>query len=114
MLENTSESKESGYYTLSMKRSTNTDGLKVYVGGQPLAASLAFGSFPFGGSKVVVEVFRGPNVYDYTSHPITLIWSQTCFDSKSASLNLKPQFLKPCAQVELHHSNKTFAVTPAS
>ncbi len=114
ILENTSESKESGYYTLTMKRHTNTDGLKVLVGGQPLSTALAFISFPFGGTKVVVEVFRGPNMYDYSLHPITLVWSPTCPDSKSATLNLKPQFLKPCAQVEFHHSNKTFAVGPTS
>ena len=116
MLENTSESNEEGdLYALSMKRHTNTDGLKVLVGGQPLTSSILFPHFPFGGTKVVVEVFRGPNMYDYTSRPITLAWGTACQDDIIMSfIDLKPQFLKPCAQVEFHHSNKTFAVTPAS
>ena len=116
VLENTSESNEEGdLYALQLKRDTNTDGLKVFVGGQPLTSIMYFPHFPFGGTKVVVEVFRGPNMYDYTSKPITLIWSTGCQDDIIISfIQLKPQFLKPCAKVEFHSTNVTFAITPTS
>jgi hypothetical protein len=116
VLENTSESNEEGLlYSLQLKRDTNTDGLKVFVGGQPLTTRMYFPRFPFGGTKVVVEVFRGPNVYDYTSKPITLVWGSGCQDKVIQSLiQLKPQFLKPCAKVEFHSTNVTFAITPSS
>ncbi len=116
MLENTSESNEEGdLYALKLKQSTNTEGLKVFVGGQPLTSTLYFPHFPFGGTKVVVEVFRGPNVYDYTSQPITLIWSTGCQDDIIVTtIKLKPQYLKPCAKVEFHSTNVTFAITPSS
>ncbi len=116
MLENTSESNEEGdLYALQLKRDTNTDGLKVLVGGQPLTTIMYFPHFPFGGTKVVVEVFRGPKVYDYTSQPITLIWATGCQDDIIQSfIQLKPQYLKPCAKVEFHSTNVTFAITPSS
>ncbi len=116
VLENTSESSEEGdLYALQLQKDTNTDGLKVYVGGQTLNGIMYFPHFPFGGTKVVVEVFRGPNMYDYTSQPITLIWSTGCQDDIIISfIELKPQFLKPCAKVEFHSTNVTFAITPSS
>jgi hypothetical protein len=99
----------------SAAEDTNTDGLKVFVGGQPLTSIMYFPHFPFGGTKVVVEVFRGPNMYDYTSQPITLIWSTGCQDDIIVSrIQLKPQYLKPCAKVEFHSTNVTFAITPSS
>jgi hypothetical protein len=116
VLENTSESNEEGdLYALQLQKDTNTDGLRVYVGGQTLNGIMYFPHFPFGGTKVVVEVFRGPYVYDYTSQPITLIWSTGCQDDIIVSrIQLKPQFLKPCAKVEFHSTNVTFAITPSS
>ena len=116
VLENTSESSEEGdLYALQLQKDTNTDGLKVYVGGQTLNGIMYFPHFPFGGTKVVVEVFRGPNMYDYRSQPITLIWSTGCQDDIIVSrIQLKPQYLKPCAKVEFHSTNVTFAITPSS
>ena len=116
VLENTSQSNEEGdLYALQLQKHTNTDGLKVYVGGQTLNGIMYFPHFPFGGTKVVVEVFRGPNMYDYTSQPITLIWSTGCQDDIIVSrIQLKPQYLKPCAKVEFHSTNVTFAITPSS
>ncbi len=114
VLENTSESNEAGDYVLQLQEDTNTNGLKVFIGGQSLSSSVVFNNFPFGGTKVVVEVFRGPNIYDYISKPITLVWGSVCDDSISDRVQLKPQYLKPCAKVEFHSTNVTFAITPSS
>ncbi len=113
-MENTSESNEEGdVYQLSFKRDENTEGLRVYVGGQSLESDILFRHFPFGGSKVVVEVYRGPSVYDYSDIPITLVWGTACQDDIVISyLKLKPVFLKPCARVEFHHDLKFFDIQP--
>jgi hypothetical protein len=114
VLENTSESNEEGdAYMLSMKRYENTEGLRVYVGGQSLQSDIIFLHFPFGASKVVVEVYRGPNVYDYTDLPITLVWGSACQDDYIISyLTLTPVFLRPCVRVEFHHDLKFFDFPP--
>ncbi len=115
MLENTSESNEEGdMYALQLKKDTNSNGLKVFVGGQPLTSVMYFPHFPFGSTKVVVEVFRGPLEYDYTNQPITLLWGSACDSSINSSIQLKPQYMKPCAKVEFHSTNTTFAITPLS
>ena len=51
-------------YALGLKKETNTEGLRIYVGGQALSDQLLFRHLVFGGYKTVVEVFRGPNFYD--------------------------------------------------
>ncbi len=114
VLENTSASQEEGDYTLGLQLDANTDGLRVYVSGQALSSTLSFGGFPFGGAKVVVEVFRGPYIYDYSNNPITLVWASACDGSISSTINLTPSYLKPCAKVEFHSSLKTFAVSPTT
>ncbi len=93
---------------------TNTEGLRVLVGGQPLTGEVLFAELPFGGTKTVVEVYRsGLRNYDFTGQPITLYLASACDDNIKATINLKPQFLKTCAPVEFHSSIKTFAVTPS-
>ncbi len=118
LLNNESASGEEGLlYVLQLKQDTNKNGLKVFVGGQPLTSKLYFPHFLYGSAKVVVEVFRGPNVFDYINNPITLIWGSACQDEITVStIALKPQFLKPCAKVEFHSSisSKPFAITPSS
>jgi hypothetical protein len=115
VLENTSESKESGDYVLGMLMETNTEGLRVLVGGQPLTGEVLFAGLPFGGTKTVVEVYRsGLRKYDFTEQPITLYLASACDGNIKATIDLKPQFLKTCALVEFHSSIKTFAVTPSS
>ncbi len=110
LLENTSETQESNAYTLSVRMRSNQEGLSVFVGGQPLVSSLVFRGVAFGSSKVIVEVFRGPNYYDYSNTPITLTWGSTCDGSISSSIQLKPTFLQPCAKAEFHDTLKTFAL----
>jgi hypothetical protein len=61
----------------------------------------------------VVEVYRGPHMYDYSNNPITLYWKSACQDDIVSTISLKPSYLKPCAKVEFHSSNVTFAITPA-
>jgi hypothetical protein len=98
-----------------MNMSTNTEGLRVLVGGQPLTSEILFAGLPFGGTKTVVEVYRtGIHNYDFTENPITLYMSSACDSSITASIKLKPQFLKKCALVEFHSSVKSFAITPTS
>jgi hypothetical protein len=113
-LENTSESNEEGDFVLGLANDANSDGVKVFVGGQSLSGPVLFGGFQFGGIKVVVEIFRGPYVYDYTTKPITLIWGSACDGNIEARIQLKPRYLKPCAKVEFHSTNVTFAITPSS
>jgi hypothetical protein len=114
VLENTSPTKESSTYTLELFKASNSSGLKVFVGGQPLTTTMRFPSFPFGGAKVVIEVFRGPTEFDYLAKPITLMWSSACQDDIATSIQLRPQYLKPCAKVEFHSTNVTFAISPTS
>jgi hypothetical protein len=115
-LENTSETNEEGdVYALGLKKETNQDGLKIFVGGQPLSDQILFRHFPFGGYKTIVEVFRGPNVYDYSATPIELYWGSGCQDDLIMStIMLRPMFLKTCAKVEFHHDLQTFAISPSS
>jgi hypothetical protein len=113
VLENTSSTSEEGDYVLGLTMSTNTEGLRIYVGGQGLANEIMFGGIPFGGIKTIVEVFRGPNYYDYSNMPLELYWGSGCQDDQIMStIKLKPTFLKPCAKVEFHHDLQTFAITP--
>ncbi len=111
LLENTSESDEDSDFTLSVSMVTNQEGLRIFVGGQAIAGELVFGGFPFGSHKVVVQVFRGPNYYDYSNMPITLNWNSLCDSGVIfSSLQLKPTFLQPCAKVEFHTTIQTFAI----
>ena len=116
ILENTSPTDEEGdVYVLGLKKETNQDGLKIFVGGQPLSDQILFRHFPFGSSKAVVEVFRGPKVFDYSASPIELYWGSGCQDDVIIStISLKPMFLKTCAKVEFHHDLQTFAISPSS
>ena len=99
-------------YALQLQKDTNTDGLRVYVGGQTLNGIMFFPHFPFGGTKVVVEVFRGPKFYDYSNAPIRLNWNSLCdYYVKFSSIELRPTFFQPCAKVEFHDTLKTFAIT---
>ena len=93
---------------------SNQEGLQVLVSGQPLVNGIQFNSFPFGGYKVTVEVYRGPTVYDYTSIPITFFWTSQCDGNIFATIALKPAFLKECAKVEFHQTFKTFNIGPSS
>jgi hypothetical protein len=113
-LENTSSTKEEGDYTLGLQMDANTDGLRVFVSGQALSSTLSFSSFPFGGAKIVVEVYRGPYMYDYSNNPITLVWGSACDSDITSTINLSPSYLKPCAKVEFHSSLKTFAISPTT
>ena len=98
-----------------MHKETNTEGLRVYVGGQSLSTEILFGGLPFGGTKTVVEVYRsGLRHYDFIEAPIVLYLASACDASIASTIKLKPQFLKTCARVEFHSSIKTFAITPAS
>jgi hypothetical protein len=100
---------------LGMQKETNTEGLRVLIGGQPLTGEVLFAGLPFGGTKTVVEVYRsGLRIYDFTGQPITLYLASACDSDIKSTINLKPQFLKICAPVEFHSSIKTFAVTPSS
>jgi hypothetical protein len=115
VLENTSESDEPGDYVLGMQMDSNTEGLRVLIGGQPLTGEVLFAGLPFGGTKTVVEVYRsGLRKYDFTEQPITLYLASACDGDIKSTIRLKPQYLKTCAPVEFHSSNKTFAVTPSS
>ncbi len=115
MLENTSESKEPGDYILGLRKSSNTEGLRVLVGGQSLNTDILFKNLPFGGTKTVVEVYRtGLRNYDFTGAPIVLYMAPACQQNRVSTLGLKPQFLKTCALVEFHSSLKTFTITPSS
>ncbi len=75
-----------------------------------MVSSVLFAAFPFGSSKVMVEVFRGPNHYDYSNIPITLKWGSVCDGNIVSSIALKPIFFQPCAKVEFHDTLKTFAL----
>ncbi len=114
MLENTSESEEDGDYVLSVQMDTNQDGLRIYVGGQALVNKLLFSGLPFGGTKVVVEVYRGPLMYDYSNNPITLVLESACDGDIFKLIQLKPSFLKPCAKVVFHSSQQPFAISPTT
>ena len=113
---NSSPTEEEGdLYMFQMKQHTNTDGLRVYVGGQSLTGPIMFPHFPFGSFQLVIEVYRGPHVFDYTQQPLEFIWSSGCQDDFIVSfIKLRPSFLKMCAKVEFHHDNQTFALTSAS
>jgi hypothetical protein len=64
-----------------------------------------------GSHKVVIEVFRGPNYYDYSNIPITLKWNSLCdYYVVFSSLELRPTFLQPCARIEFHNTMKTFSI----
>ncbi len=96
---------------MGLKKDTNTEGLRIIVGGQPLANEILYRHFPFGSFKTVVEVYRVSNQYDYTTTPITLYWGSACQDDIIiAYLDLKPQFLKPCAVAQFHNSISSFAL----
>ncbi len=115
VLENSSESKEPGDYVLGMQKESNTEGLRVLIGGQPLTGEVLFAGLPFGGTKTVVEVYRsGLRKYDFTEQPITLYLASACDGDIKSTIKLKPQFLKTCAPVEFHNSIKTFALPPSS
>ncbi len=111
MLENTSETNEESDFTLNAKLQFNHEGLRIFVGGQPLIGEIIFKRFPFGANKIVVEVFRGPNFYDYSNAPIQLNWNSMCdYYVIYSSIELRPTFFQPCAKVEFHDTLKTFAL----
>ncbi len=115
VLENTSQSNEPGDYVLGMQKESNTEGLRVLVGGQPLTGEVLFAGLPFGGTKTAVEVYRsGLRNYDFTNQPITLYFASACDGKIKATIRLKPQFLKTCALVEFHRSVEPFTITPSS
>ncbi len=112
MLENTSEANDESDYTLNAKLEFNHEGLRIFVGGQPLIGEIVFKRFPFGAHKIVVEVFRGPNHYDYSNAPITLNWNSMCdYYVIYSSIQLRPTYFQPCAKVEFHDTIKTFAIS---
>jgi hypothetical protein len=113
-LTNSSPTEEEGDYILQLKKETNNDGLRVFVGGQSLSSSLKFPSYPYGAYKVIVEVYRGPREYNYADKPITLEWRSECDETITSSISLSPTYLKPCAKVEFHSTLKTFAFFPYS
>ena len=98
-------------YALGLRKETNTEGLRIYVGGQPLSNEIVFRHFPYGSFKVVVEVYRGPHMYDYSNNPVTLYWGTACQDDIIVkTIDLKPVFLKECGKAEFHSSLQSFTL----
>lgn len=59
-------------------------------------------------------MYRGPEDYDYTDQPITLVFGSLCDGGVSASLRLKPRFVRPCPPVAFQKTQTSFNVDTTS
>ncbi len=107
-----SQTGDASNYELDLIESTNTDGLRVYVGGQLLQPNLYLVNLNPGAYDMVVEVFRGPELYSY--EPIQLIFQSTCDMAQVfTTVLLTVSYVRTCARAEFYSNFQTFAVTAA-
>ncbi len=94
---------------LFLDATSNTGGLSVYVGDQPLTGRLVL-SLEYGSFSISVQVFRGPSQYEY--EPITINFESLCDgDTFSTSIDLTVSYIPTCARAEFHKNFRTFAVS---
>ncbi len=95
---------------LYLDATSNTEGLAVYVGGQPLTDHIFFYELDYGSFSVTIEVFRGPSLFEY--EPITIKFESLCDDDAfSTSIDLTVSYIRTCARAEFHKNFRTFAVS---
>ena len=91
---NDAETKEASDDELYVRADTNTDGLRLYIDGEPLVDSMPFNDFEYGSAKLTLEVERGPFLYAYG-------FRSQCDGYVAEEVDLEVDFLQPCSTVAL-------------
>ena len=90
---------------------SNTNGLTVLDGGQNMMVPILYGGLYRGAYPAVVQVFRGPQKYDYD--PIDINFESVCDGDiyTTVTVQLTVSYVRSCAMAEFFSKFRTFQVT---